>query len=381
MQEINKALQIKHYYSLVVFCSELLIFVTVLFVMIPLLNKVSEISRKLFIFLLHINEDDINIIIKQTNRFIKIYIDQDMTQNLEDNSNFLTLISTDTLSEADSSRAGIKSVTNEHEMITFKNVSKDKDEKRPAVEMGGTGDLHRDNKKDPSSNNISSVRGNLDSKAHGLKKSTTGNKLTLGVSNNNLDVEREHNSAVISSGNTPLNKLSGRRKMLESEQSPLNKAQKRNSKRLKGSKKDSKQKINSSQKKMIMGEKIQYTDEKSKRELINFKEALDEEGDGDNESSFLKQSAEKKKIKIEKFENSSQPQQCKNVVNVCVMFFIFCAISFADFFVNWNTSTDLKWLLENQGTLIELQGYVNLAYGSTYESIAVKKPDYKVNGE
>lgn len=68
-------------YSLFIFLSEIIIFLTIAIVLIPLLNKVSKISRKLFIFMMHISGEDMNLIIRTTNRFIKVYIDQDTIEN------------------------------------------------------------------------------------------------------------------------------------------------------------------------------------------------------------------------------------------------------------------------------------------------------------
>lgn len=79
--------------SMIIFAIEIGIFLIISFVLIPMLNKVSKISRKLFIFMLHLNPEDILSIIKTTNKFIKVYIDQDSLEN-----DSLTVLSNDSQS-------------------------------------------------------------------------------------------------------------------------------------------------------------------------------------------------------------------------------------------------------------------------------------------
>lgn len=109
-------------------------------------------------------------------------------------------------------------------------------------------------------------------------------------------------------------------------------------------------------------------------------EFLDSEDEDNLEHSYLNKDAEKKRIKIEKFEISSRPKAYQNIVRVCLVCLIFIAISFADYLVNKNSQEDLKWLLDNQKSLIDLQGSVNYAYASIYEGIALKQGDFQVGG-
>lgn len=61
-----------------VFLAEVLIFVSATGIMIPLLSRVREISRKLFKFMLLIDQEDVQQVIRRTKRFIKVYIEKDI---------------------------------------------------------------------------------------------------------------------------------------------------------------------------------------------------------------------------------------------------------------------------------------------------------------
>jgi hypothetical protein len=80
-REVSTKIDTKSLLSLVVFISEFVIFLGVAIILIPLLNRVSEISRKLFMFMLVLDEKDMKSIISQTKNFIKIYIEKDIVED------------------------------------------------------------------------------------------------------------------------------------------------------------------------------------------------------------------------------------------------------------------------------------------------------------
>jgi hypothetical protein len=118
--------------------------------------------------------------------------------------------------------------------------------------------------------------------------------------------------------------------------------------------------VNVNSQKQILNKKAQnYNKNKQKTgssrydrvRLDNFDEFEDEDI---HEESFMNKDAEKKRIKIEKFEIASRPKAYRNIVRVCFVVLVFIAISFADYLVNKNSQEDLKWLLDNQKSLIDL---------------------------
>lgn len=60
-----------------VFICECVIFIIIGIVLIPLLSRVSEISRQLYLFLLHIDSTELAKIVTAASQFITIYIDKD----------------------------------------------------------------------------------------------------------------------------------------------------------------------------------------------------------------------------------------------------------------------------------------------------------------
>lgn len=106
----------------------------------------------------------------------------------------------------------------------------------------------------------------------------------------------------------------------------------------------------------------------------------EEEYSNSGEMSYLKKNKEKQRVKIEKFDEDSRPSAYKNVIKVVLVCMFFTLLSLIDYLVNRNSSMDLKWMLGNQRSIIHLESNVNYGYAAVYESIALQKPDYKIEG-
>lgn len=123
--------------------------------------------------------------------------------------------------------------------------------------------------------------------------------------------------------------------------------------------------------------------------IFNMKDIGEEDSDEDynddyneeeEEKSYFKKRKEKKRQKIEKFEEFSKPKAYKNVLKVTTVCLFFATLSLIDFMVNKNTTDNVKWMLENQNSIIMLEGSVSYGYAAIYESMASKQPNYEIGG-
>ena len=107
----------------------------------------------------------------------------------------------------------------------------------------------------------------------------------------------------------------------------------------------------------------------------------EEEGDEDPENSYLKKEAEKKELKIKRFEISSKQNIVWTVVAVTLVSFVFILIGTVDFFLSLTNMGEIDWLLDCIQSLIFVQIFVNLTFAAFYEEMCQKKADFSIDGK
>lgn len=103
--------------------------------------------------------------------------------------------------------------------------------------------------------------------------------------------------------------------------------------------------------------------------------------DADEESSILDDESEKKAQKIEKFSESSKPKVFSTFLKMLLLSTIFVLISLTDYYLSREQNNTIEKLQENQKSLSLLQMNVNYAFAALYESTALLKPGFKIEGE
>ena len=73
----------RNYYNIVIFVAECILLLIFLFSMMPIMNRVTDLSRMLFSFLICTSEDELKMVVSRTKRFMRIYLDKNMLGDLK----------------------------------------------------------------------------------------------------------------------------------------------------------------------------------------------------------------------------------------------------------------------------------------------------------